>query len=689
MGSSSFIQDLAVVLLAAGFVAMLCHRLNQPKMLGYILVGLFLGPHTIPSVSFIRDEAVIRTLADLGVIFLMVSVGLDFNLRKFRRVGAQAGIGAVLDCGIMLGLGFMVGRQLGWSTMESLFLGGIVCDSSTTILARSMQDFGYSRDKFAGYVIGVTVVEDVIAVAVMAVLTGLAVTGAFSAGLLAGSLWLMLLFLSSVIVVGLLTLPRLLDYFNGVESDELLLVSLVGICFGVALLASHLGLSMVLGAVLVGAIASESRAVQRSRDLIAPLKHVFGAVFFVAIGLMLDPAMLMKHWGPVLLITGVVVLGKFITNTVAALLTGHDMPTAIKAGASLAQIGEFAFIIAALGISLGVTGNSVYQIGVSVAILTIIVNPYHMSAADRLAKAVDRSPLCRKWTVCFNLYGEWAQRIRNRQQNDIIRNAIRRSLLIIVVNTMLIFSAIACAGYLARQPKVLIPALSAYPGMVTALFWLSAMILCLPLYIATIRKLGAVGMILAEMGFPAHLNTAWARHMRSFVSSAILTAGSFGLLALTFILSSAILQSLEVILLLMLVIFVIGVWHRPRMVKIYSQAQLALESVFTADEHKNHKHVAPVPDADAFMGMNVNGVTLHSRSSLVGLSLREAALRTKTGVTIVGIQRGHNRIMNPGSDEVFADADRIFMLGTPQQVSNAIELVAEPVRTSSAKNTNA
>ena len=244
-------QDLAVVLTAAGFAAVVCHRFNQPKLLGYILVGLLLGPHT-PPFSFVKDEAVIHILADLGVVFLMVSLGLDFNFRRFRNVGAQAGIGALLDCGFMIGLGYLVGRHLGFTTVESLFLGAIVCDSSTTILARSLQDWGFSRDKFAGYIIGVTVVEDVLTVALIAVLTGLAVTGAVSAGMVAGSIWMLILFLATVIVVGLLTLPKLLDYFASFDNDELLVVPLVGICFGVSLLAMHAGLSMALGAVLIG-----------------------------------------------------------------------------------------------------------------------------------------------------------------------------------------------------------------------------------------------------------------------------------------------------------------------------------------------------------------------------------------------------------------------------------------------------
>lgn len=673
-------QDLAVVLTAAGFAAVICHRFNQPKLLGYILVGLFLGPHT-PPFSFIKDEVVVRTLADLGVVFLMVSLGLDFNFRRFRNVGAQAGIGALLDCGFMIVLGYLVGRHLGFTAVESLFLGAIVCDSSTTILARSLQDWGFSRDKFAGYIIGVTVVEDVLAVAVIAVLTGLAVTGAVSAGMVAGSIWLLILFLATVIIVGLLTLPKLLDYFASFDNDELLVVPLVGICFGVSLLAMHAGLSMALGAVLIGAIASESKAVQRSHALIAPLRHVFSAVFFVAIGLMLDPAMLLKYWAPVLIVAGTVITGKFTINTISALLTGHDASTAIRAGAGLAQIGEFAFIIAALGISLGVTSDPVYQIGVTAAIITTMLNPYLLHGADRLAQVIDSSPACRRWTLCFQLYGEWAQRIKTTKQDDAIRKVIRRSLILIIVNTILIVSAIACAGYLAKPQKLLIPSLAEYPDTVPAILWLIAMLLCLPLYIAAIRKFGALGMLLAEMSFPIELNTtlntSWARHMRSFISNVILMAGTLALLMMTFALSSAILQSVWVLILLMVITAAIGLWQRPKMIKVYSQAQMAIQSVFSSDQgtQQHHASAAKTPEHE-HMDMNVKSLSIPDTSKFIGLSIRNIELRTKTGATLVGIQRNDKRIVNPGPDEIIITGDTLFILGTPHQLHSAFDMLS-------------
>lgn len=675
MESTVFLHDLAIVLLAAGFAAIVCHRLKQPKMLGYILAGLLIGPHT-PPFSFIRDETTIRTLADLGVIFLMVSLGLEFNLRHFRRVGSQAGLSAVLDVGIMLWLGYLVGHQLGWTPLESLFLGGIVCDSSTTILARSLKETGRGHTSFSGYIIGVTVVEDVLAVALIAVLTGLAVTGTVNAGMVAGSLWALILFLGSVIVVGLLTVPRLLNYLSRLDDDEVIILPLVGLCFGISLLAVRMGLSMALGAVLIGAIASESRVLDRAGRLVDPLRHVFSSVFFVAIGLMLDPTMLLRYGGPILLVTAAVVIGKFVNNTISAILTGHDLPTALRAGAGLAQIAEFAFVIAALGLTLGVTRESIYQIGVSAAILTTIINPYFMRLIDRLADVVDRSERCRRWGVGFQLYGEWADRVRRPRMNVVIRKAIRRSFVIMLVNTVLILAAIACARYVSSQIQGLMPALAARPGLVSAVCWLAAMLVCLPLFVATLRKINALGMIFAEMGLPISMTVSWARHMRTFIANAILTAGSVALLLLTFVASSTIFPSREVLILLMGATIAIAWWRWPRMIRIYAQAQSALESVFATHPNAESTPRPSVPGTPDPLALDVNSARIKDHSPIVGRSLASIGLRSRTGATVVGIERGKNRLVNPGPDEILTPGDWVFLLGTPIQVIAARELLS-------------
>lgn len=668
MESANFLQDLAVVLLAAGFAALLFHRLKQPPVVGYILAGLLLGPHT-PPFSLIQDQATIRLLADLGLIFLMFSLGLEFNLRRLRKVGAPAGITAIVDVTVMVCLGYLLGRALGWTVVESLFLGGMICDSSTTILAKTLQEMGRIRDKFAGLIIGVTVIEDILAVAVIAILTALAMTGTVQADLVALKLWELLLFLIAVVVVGLLTIPRLLDYLLRFDNDELLVVALLGLCFGVTLVGARLELSLALGAVLVGAIASESKAGDRLSLLIAPLRHVFSAIFFVAIGLMLDPAMLLRYWAPILAVTALVIAGKFTTNTVCALLTGSDMPTAIRSGAGLAQIGEFALIIASLGVSLGATSEAFYSVGVSAALLTTLISPYLLRGADRLADYVEHNPAWHNRTRSFRLYGQLMDTISHKKPDTAIRKAMRRSVAIMIINTLLIAAAIATAGHLARKPLALFPALSAQPGVLEAVLWLGAMLVCLPLYVATLRKLQAVGMILAELAVPMTLPGAWARHLRGFVANAILAAGSFGLALLTFLLSSAMLPSWKIRIPLMIATAIIAFWRWPALVKVYAQAQTSLRNVLNSE----HKTDSPSPAFE----VHVQTAVILADSPLANHELRSVRLRSRTGATVVGIERDGVKITNPVPTERLQAGDRIFLLGDPEQIRRVLNLIEE------------
>lgn len=658
------------MLLISGFTALLFHRLHQPNIVGYVLAGLIIGPYT-PPFALIQNEETIRTLADIGIVFLMFSLGLDFNLRRLRRVGTTAVLTAILDVGVMVWLGYLLGRKLGWTPVESLFLGAIVCDSSTTILAKVLHDLNRSRDRFAGVAIGITVVEDVLAVAMIAVLTGLAMTGSVQTGLVATRLWHLVLFIVLVTVIGLLTVPRLLNYVHRFRSDELLVVALVGICFGVALLAVRMDLSLALGAVLIGAIASESRALPRITQLEQPLRHVFSAVFFVTIGLRLDPHALYLHWPSLVAVTALVIAGKFITNCTGSLLTGHRPDTSLLVGAGMAQIGEFAFIISAMALSLGIDRGAVYQVGVSAAVVTTLLSPYLIKGADRAAAYLAGNPRGQRWASGIRFYGQWIDHIRQKGESNAVRRAVRRSLLMILVNLILISAVFGVAGYVYGKTS---PGTELFgrPGLYAAALWLVAAALSLPLFAVTVRKLGALAMVLAETALPMTLASGWARPVRAFISHAIVIAGGAGLVIVTFILSSTLLPSPGVFSLLVILTFASTFWAHRRLAQVYARAQNALQHTLTGEKEPTPDlPLATTPDLEHAMGLDSCILGAGSK----GRTLRSLMLRSRTGVTVVAIEREGKRTTNPDPGSELCPGDRVFLLGAPEQILAARDLL--------------
>ncbi|HEV7405079.1 MAG TPA: cation:proton antiporter, partial [Chthoniobacteraceae bacterium] len=313
MQHATFLQDLALVMIVAAIVTVLFRRFKQPVVLGYILAGVIIGPHT-PG-PLIKDEHAIQTLSELGVIFLMFSLGLEFSLRKLKEVGATALIAAMFAILLMVWAGYELGRGFGWKEMDSVFLGAILSISSTTIILKALQELGKAKEPFARLIFGILIVEDILAVVMIALLSGFAATGKLEAGAVGSTLLKLSAFLGTLLVVGLIAVPRLLNYVAKFRSDEMLLITVVGLCFGVSLLAVKLEYSVALGAFLIGAIIAEARQIAKIEALTHPVRDLFSAVFFVSIGLLIDPVLLVKYAGPILLISAVVVVGQIVSCT--------------------------------------------------------------------------------------------------------------------------------------------------------------------------------------------------------------------------------------------------------------------------------------------------------------------------------------------------------------------------------------
>src|SRR6185503_15382372 len=424
MHGITFLQDLAVVRIVAGLVTVLFHKFKQPVVLGYILAGLIIGPHT-PPFPLIKDEETIRTMSELGVILLMFSLGLEFSFRKLRQVGGTAFIAALLEIVLMLWVGYQIGRLFGWSTMDCIFLGAILSISSTTIIVKALGEMGKSKERFAQLIFGILIIEDILAIAMIALLSGIAMTGSLHVGEVGTTLGKLAIFLVASLVFGLIAVPRLLGYVARFKSNEMLTVTVLGLCFGFSLLAVKLGYSVALGAFLVGAIVAEAREIHRIEALTEPIRDMFSAIFFVTIGLLLDPKVLAGYWLPILVITAAVVFGKVLTCSFGAFIGGNDTRTSLRVGMGLAQIGEFSFIIAALGLTLNVTSKFLYPITVAVSAITTLLTPYLIKSADTLVNWFDRvAP--RPLVNYLDVYTAWVRQFGAQREANMARDLTRR-----------------------------------------------------------------------------------------------------------------------------------------------------------------------------------------------------------------------------------------------------------------------
>lgn len=574
MHAIQFIQDLAVIMSIAGVATVVCHRLRQPVVLGYILAGVVIGPHT-PPYPLITDEETIKTLAELGVVFLLFSLGLEFSLRKLWRVGATAFVAAFAEIVLMMWLGYQLGAGFGWKSMDALFLGAMLAISSTTIIVKALDDLDLKRERFAQLVFGILIVEDILAIGMIALLSGLATTGNVSAGDVAGTVGRLVVFLVVALVIGILVVPRLLSYVARFRSNEVLLIAVLGLCFGFCLLVVKLDYSIALGAFVIGAIMAESRELATIERLIEPIRDLFSAIFFVAIGLLLDPHVVVTHALPIVVITIAVLVGKVVACGAGTFVAGHGARTSLRVGMGLAQIGEFSFIIATLGTTLGVVSDFLYPIAVAVSVITTLTTPYLIRAADPLAVSLGRG-LPDSMTRVLRLYTEWLQGIRPTDRQAVVAGVVRRSLLHVLVNFCLVAAVFLGSALLARAD--VLEAVGS-DNHANAVLWGGALALSLPFLVAAYRKLQALSMVLAEVG-SGSTRGGLSDKVRRAVSEVIPVLSVVGMMLLVSALSASILPPRE--MLLMLVLGAVGLcailWRR--FIALHARLQAALQESF-------------------------------------------------------------------------------------------------------------
>ena len=683
----AFLKALTIVLGVAAVTTVVFQRLRQPVVLGYIIAGLIVGPH-VP-IPLVADSAVVRTLSELGVILLMFSLGLEFSIRKLAQVGPTAGLTAVLQSSIMVWLGYVVGQLFGWTTLESLFTGAVIAISSTTIIAKAFDEQGVTG-RLREIVVGILVVEDLIAILLMAILTAIASGSGLSAGPLAATIGRLAAFLVGLVAVGMVLVPRAVRAVNRLKRRETTLVASIGLCFGVALLAQAFGYSVALGAFIAGSLVAESGEEQQVVRLVEPVRDVFAAVFFVSVGMQIDPALVARHWPAVAVLTAVVVLGKVLGVSLGAFLTGAGMRTSVQAGMSLAQIGEFSFIIAALGLSLQATREFLYPVAVAVSALTTLFTPWWIRASERVAAYVDRK-LPRPLQTFAALYGSWVEELRSAPRANTAVGSIRRLLRLlaldgaalagIIVGTS---AAMETVVAFARDKAGIPPAVARSLVIAAAI----AIALAAPFCVGVIRVGRRLGVTVARVALPVHKGTrvdfAAAPRRALVVTLQLASVMLVGapLLALT----QPFLPTVPGVGVLAVSLAVLGFtfWRSATDLQghVRAGAQAIVEAL-AAQSRGRGTQAQPetleqvhqlLPGLGALVA-----VALDSGSPAIGKTLAELNLRGHTGATVLAITRGERGVIIPSAEELLGRGDVLALAGTHEAIEAARNLLLEGI----------
>lgn len=582
--SVGFIQDLAIIMVLAGAVTLLFHRLKQPIVLGYILAGVIIGPYT-PPFQLISDQQTISTLGELGVVFLLFSLGLEFNLKKLMRVGATALVAAIVEIVVMIFIGYEIGIAFGWKTMDALFLGAMLAISSTTIIVKALDELKLKREKFAQLIFGILIVEDILAIAMIALLSSIASSGSVDSGEVLVTLGKLGLFMTVSLVVGMLLVPRLLQYVARAGSQELLLVTVLGLCFGFSLLVIKLDYSVALGAFLIGAIIAESRQVHAIERLIEPVRDMFSAIFFVTIGLMVNPSILATYAWPIIVISLAVITGKILSCSVSAFACGHKGSTSMQVGMGLAQIGEFSFIIAALGVSLKVTSDFLYPIAVAVSVITTLTTPYLIRAANPLTQKVG-SLLPSSVKKLMQAYTQWAGSLGGNGETNLLFGLIRRILLQIAVNLAMVAAIFLVITYFAAPFEKLIPSWIVNARARNALLWGTALLLAMPCLVAVYRKVKSLSLLLAEMSIQVTVAGRFADPIRKVIAELIPIIAMIGVFLLVTALSGNLLPRTDLLIVVLIAAAFVLVLTWRWLVQFHARLQIALRETLDQDADK-------------------------------------------------------------------------------------------------------
>ncbi|UFH34046.1 cation:proton antiporter [Flavobacterium acetivorans] len=638
------ISDFGLILITAALALLLFKKIKQPLVLGYLVAGFLAGPH-FPFFPTVKEVSSVEVWAEIGVIFLLFSLGLEFSFKKLMKVGGTASITAVTQIVTMIAIGYLVGQWIGWKQMDSIFLGVILSISSTTIILKTFDELGVKAQKFAGIVVGSLIVQDIVAILMMVLLSTIAVSQQFSGGELLQSVLKLVFFLTIWFVGGIFFIPTLLKKAKNILTDEMLLIISLALCLMMVILADNVGFSPALGAFIMGSIIAETTQAEHIEHLVKPVKDLFGAVFFVSVGMLINPETLYEYALPVAILTFVVILGQSISSTIGALISGQPLKQSVQTGMSLSQIGEFSFIIATLGMTLNVTSDFLYPIVVAVSAVTTFTTPFMVKFATPFSEFLERK-LPRRWVKRIARYSANAQSIKLVSTWQVV---IRAYMVQIVLHTIIITAIILLSS------KMILPLVehSKFGNAIAALITIIA--ISPFLWALSLRRVAVkeVQSLLDD------------RKYRGPIIMMILLRIGLAIFYIGFLLNIFFSPGIAFIALISAIVIY---YFFPK--KLHQQ-YLKIENHFL--KNLNDREVAKVDRRYANLTPwdgHMTTFEIAKESNIAGKTLEELRIREQMGINVAFIKRGEIMVKIPNRQERLFPGDEICVIGTDAQVEN-------------------
>lgn len=658
----NLIEDLALILVVAGIVTLVFKKLKQPLVLGYIVAGFLVSPH-MPYIMSVVDKGDIHTWADIGVMFLLFSLGLDFSFKKILKMGMAPVIAALTIIFSMMTLGILVGHSFGWNRMDCIFLGGMLAMSSTTIIYKAFDDLGLRQQRFASLVMSVLILEDVLAIVMMVMLSAIASGNNPDGGEMLGSILKIGFFLVLWFVVGIFLIPLFFRKTRKLMNSETMVIVALGLCCLMAVLSTKVGFSSAFGAFVMGSIIAETVEADKIIKLVEPVKNLFGAIFFVSVGMLVEPKVLVDYAIPILVLVLTILLGQGIFGTAGFMLSGQSLKNAMRCGFSMVQIGEFAFIIASLGLSLGVIGKFLYPVVVAVSVITTFLTPYMIRFAEPCYNHIEKH-LPKKWVRRMNHVGNAHQNSTEEEnawkvllRKMLINTAIYGILSTAVVTLMLTFVLPLCRNMLGHWPG------NAVCGLLTVLMispflrsmvmknvhsdefrqlWTESLLNRLPLIFTMIVRVVIAAMFIFYI----------VNYLTRFKEALMITIAGVALVAM--VLS----RRLK---------------HRSiKLERLFIKNLRSREIAEQVNGERRPLFEGRLLDRDIHIG----DFDIPEDSTWIGRTLKDLQFRNRFGVHVSSILRGSLRINIPNGRQIIFPGDRISVIGSDEQLKNFSQAIA-------------